>query len=205
MRNQWLGMVLLLTLAGLVGQADANLVVNGGFENGPDWGLPDNWTLGHDGGSSGMVQRGVNIVYDGTASLVLSRGGSGENQAFAYQDISVSKNAEYDFSFYGRVTPNEAYPGWNEAKMEIRDVVTNDLIASLVMDDVADGADVWVLKSGTFNSGDREQVRVICANSANWRGNYELGYFDEVTVTPEPATMGMLAIGGLGILFRRKR
>jgi hypothetical protein len=36
-------------------------------------------------------------------------------------------------------------------------------------------------------------------------GDHKHAYMDDLSVTPEPATMALLGFGGLGMLIRRKR
>jgi hypothetical protein len=45
----------------------------------------------------------------------------------------------------------------------------------------------------------------LMAYNANTSGGTWYSYVDDIVVTPEPATMGLLALGGLGMLIRRKR
>ena len=55
--------------------------------------------------------------------------------------------------------------------------------------------------AGVFAGSSIEQVVLI---SDNWHNPGESGDFDNLNVTPEPATLALLAMGGLAMIRRRR-
>lgn len=65
---------------------------------------------------------------------------------------------------------------------------------------------ITLVDSGTYShdsgmGSDRTLIFKCTANAGNTVG----GYIDNVVVTPEPATMVLLGLGGVGLLIRRRR
>jgi hypothetical protein len=63
------------------------------------------------------------------------------------------------------------------------------------------GALVYSSVAGVFAGSSVEQVVLI---SDNWQNPGETGNFDNLNVTPEPATLALLAFGGLAMVRRRR-
>ena len=59
-----------------------------------------------------------------------------------------------------------------------------------------DGTDTW---------GEMDVIAVRIAGGLWPNSGVHTSYVDDLSVVPEPATMGLLAIGGLGVLIRRRR
>lgn len=183
--------------------ASAAIIVNGDFEDGEKYAKPPGWTVGND--ANGLAQLD-SVTHEGSGSLKMNRT-SGSTQIYVYQDIDVTANEDYTFSFWGRLTTTSTQDNivWNRMYMYIKDIETDETIGQLKIQQDLDGSGAWVFKEGTFNSGERTQVRVVLGNSTSWRGNYLDCWFDEVTVVPEPTTLGMVALGLGGFLARRRR
>lgn len=183
--------------------ASAAIIVNGDFEDGNKYAKPPGWTVGNETNGTIMLD---SVAHEGSGSLKMNRT-SGSTQIYVYQDIDVTPNEDYTFSFWGRLTTTSTQDNiqWNRLDMDIKDIATDELIGRLRIKQDVDGGGVWVFKEGTFNSGERTQVRVVLGNSTSWRGNSLDGWIDDVTVVPEPTTLGMVALGLGGFLARRRR
>jgi len=80
-----------------------------------------------------------------------------------------------------------------------------------VMTGVVQGANDWIMSMGTgalSTYGDGTLVAYIVVNGeVEWKGTIsrEAGPTSQIGQTPEPATMSLLVLGGLGMLLKRKR
>lgn len=59
--------------------------------------------------------------------------------------------------------------------------------------------------TGSFGTGSQPLHLGAWANSGGTRAHYFDGSIDDVKITPEPATMVLLGLGGIGLLVRRRR
>jgi len=64
----------------------------------------------------------------------------------------------------------------------------------------------WTTKTVNFTwNGAEDYMHVMFRSSGEWGSGQGDTGLDNVVLTPEPATMALLSIGGLGVLIRRKR
>ncbi len=66
------------------------------------------------------------------------------------------------------------------------------------------GGDGWISIAGTFNSGNASPTGAIIVINRHKFGFFNGTFADNIVVTPEPATIMLLAVGA-GMLLRRKR
>ena len=167
----------------------ANLIQNGSFEMGSDY-----W---HTGGGTIINTDAA----DGTYSAQLYAEETSDNLDWRSAEVAARPGQEiwltFDYKTIGVLYDNSTQvrlrffgdSGWlGEAQSDL--VATDGLWQSFSLaytsPDAVNYCDVWF----TLNTfGDRSTGATL---------------FDSVVVTPEPATMIFLAMGGLGILDRRK-
>jgi len=197
--------LVLLMVCGLAGfaNANANLLVNGDFEQGAGVGWSPWW-----GGNTGIgdhtadygenppenIDAGIWWPDDGWVQVVGSLG-------------------EGVYQFGGQAINASAYPlNGRKAliKAEMGDGVNLWWAQETYIDDTAP-INVWTNTAGddiiTIGPDGVPVVKIVLLmwgmddNQFSGSGN---GYFDNVYLTPEPATIAMLGIGGILLLRRRK-
>jgi hypothetical protein len=168
------------------GMAQAAIITNGNFNSLSGW---DYTTWGGAG-----YDANVSRTADGSGSLWIKNSGYGE----AYQTFSVAANTEYDLSLWVQ-GPADTY---------IRGII------SLQNGDgyeyyraegyITPATGAWSNYGGSFNSGNYTTLTLYID-----RYNLTDGttfWADDVAVTqvPEPVSLGLLAVGGLLVLRRRR-
>jgi hypothetical protein len=201
MRKQGLQLAMVLVIGSACGTGWANLIQNGDFET-PS---PANWTLVTVPNSSGAYQTsggnpGAYVTIGQTVSCA-------QDSHYWEQEVNVSPSTLYDISF-DYVSPamqatsvrldfwtGPGQSGWI-SNSYVYDSIVWGYCPSL------DPTSTWTHREDSFTTPDTANVmtvRLLQNSGWGWAS------FDNVTITPEPATMGLLAVGGLGCLFRRKR
>ncbi len=182
---------LLVTLVVLVvsGITHANLIQNGSYESGADYWYTGGGTIVDTDAVDGIYcaqlyaeDTGDNLDWRSAGVSVLP--GEELTLIFSYKttDVLYDNSTQVRFRFFSD-------SGWiGEAQSDL--AVTNgqwqEASLTYTSPDEVSYFDVWF----TLNTfGDRSTGAVL---------------FDSVVVTPEPATMISLALGGLGVLVRRK-
>lgn len=192
----------LLILAIGVTAAHASPVQNGSFE-------ANNVGSGYLYASQGVVAAPWTFV-DGagvTASNTAWGGVAQDGNAFAFLQSGQSSTAsvsqmlngltsgtQYRVSFYARQRPGY---GQNEIS------VSADGVSAIAA--FAPASD-WTLYSGLFTaSGSSADLKFAVGHGLNGSGDAD-SYIDNVSVqaVPEPTSMAALALGGLGLLRRRR-
>ncbi len=193
---------LVLALAPL---ANANMITNGGFE-GSDGKPVTGWTLitngygAYDGGTFFTPHAGTYALHPGSS---FGAGGF-------FQDVTTAVNTAYKLTFYavGWPLPSPATqngivqvgdPGTNDNSLA--DSVDNELVDVMFAAPAYANAASWTELSYEFTAASTT-TRIAFQNIGGGHGiNIDSASLE---VVPEPATMSLLALGGLGVLLRRR-
>jgi len=167
------------------GGARADIIVNGGFELGNLTG----WTaIGY--GAANII---TNNPYEGNYCALLTTGGNWEELVFA--TFYASAGEEISFAWRG---VGDADPGYANAIA----IISGPYIygGMMLYDETGLPASAaWQVYSYEAPTTGSYQVGFYTSGD-----NTVQFYFDDMQVTPEPASMGMLAVGLSALLLRRK-
>ena len=178
-------MFVILAFAGLV---NANLIQNGSFENGADQWYTGGGTIidtdSADGGYCASLFAEVsdtNLDWRSAGISVLP--GEELTLSFSYKTIDVAYNnsTQVRFRFFG-----DNWLGEAQSDLAATGGLWQDVSLTYTAPENSVYCDVWF----TLNTfGDKSTGTAL---------------FDSVVVTPEPATIMMLTLGGIGALKRRR-
>lgn len=185
-----LALGILATLALFVGSASANMLVNGDFENNlAGWQAPDG-----------------NVVLDGYAPAAGSRAAMiigipdpvGVDVRL-FQEISLTAGTTYTLS--GKYRIDRAKDANNWRPVSIGFFQTADFNGSLAQfTDTASAAKGWTDFSIQYTPATSGNAFVL---ASVWKSAAIMSV-DSLTVVPEPATLSVLALGGLTLIRRRR-
>jgi choice-of-anchor C domain-containing protein len=198
----------------LVGSATGaeNLVSNGGFES-PVVPTQGSFTIVPNGGTIGpWTVSGIHVdhlrpdwpVSEGAQAVDLS-GSPGAGAV--YQILSTEAGQSYllRFAMAGNFTPWDGNPNnWSPAVKEMEVVWDGELVDTVTFDvtghDASDPG--WVyLSYGVTAESSATELRFVSLTGGAYGP-----LLDDVSVrVPEPATLAVLAVGGLRLLRRRRR
>jgi len=198
MRKAKLIVVGCLLVLGVAGVSQANLIADPSFES----------------GGSGSPWTGVNRWYDGSTLTWLPHGAgtwcaqvlTDDSPPEVTQTLSATYNANkvYDFSMW--MTHDNGATATTRTIDIGYDPGTG--FVSLASASGGGAARSWVQITGQYTTGASgseigKNIIVVLGNgSGGWTGWDDDA---ELIETPEPATMGLLALGGVGFLLRRRR
>lgn len=128
---------------------------------------------------------------DGTGAIGVYDSGWGTRSGKATQWMLVDQDVDYMINFAAKAAGEGRFFGYT-----LKDADGNVLVDNPV---IGQGGD-WSDYSISFNSGLND---VVYLDFTSYSGDAVT--IDEVSLVPEPATMGLLAIGGLVGLIRRKK
>ncbi len=216
--------LLMIMLCFITSAASANLLVNSGFESmSGDPLAPDSWSQYKGTGATVYYAAKTDVVYDGVYSYkIAARNGYG----MLHQTIDgITGGEALSFWLYGRGDTNSGWqmnePGDKvDVFIKFKDANGNQIGAELDMvlfdaDEETDtpilAEDQW-LKSSVLSFVTPENTTQLQVKIRSVDGSVDGGkvdgtsvYLDNVTIVPEPATMSMLAVGGLIGALRRQR
>lgn len=186
---------LLLVLAvGLVASSQANLVSNGGFESGD---LTDWWTYPYDASQSVTVQSVT--VADGSFSAEMVSGSDtdwqelGTNAMACDSETTYTLNLDYNKIDWAGAGIYITYwdSGWTVLDGDWFDITFTS----------EEGTGTWTPFSTDFTTvADTAHMEVKVS-----MGGWGTMYVDNVSVVPEPATLGLIGLGGLLLAGRRRK
>ncbi len=182
----------------------ANLLLNPSFESGGgEGGAPDNWSLI----TNSYGQHGLGGIGPLDGSFVL-HAGSGYGDGGRYQDVTVVGGQAYRLTAYARAFDSDpdsgliqvGTPGSNDTSL--LDNNNAEYVNATVTDIPLSS---WMLYSYDFTPAASGALRVSFQNISE--GGTSAANFDSVSLDaiPEPSTVGLFALGALGLLGRRRR
>lgn len=195
----------------LTSVANANVLVNGDFENMPNWGagisgdggytlliasaIPG-WTIEANHGAT-IHNTAAYPYISGTYSLNTDGEGWNGHNVDMYQDFASIVGQQYNLSFdwknwYGDTTPR--------LDVSVVDTVTN---AVLAQGNYGQSAGLHTESFDFFGTGNALRLRVKCAPESGYNDNAFIVDNFAVNV-PTPGTIAMLGLGGL-LVGRRRR
>ena len=186
-----------MLIMAVAGMAQAELVSNGDFNTGDTSGwwtyIPD---TDLDPGNQGLSVQDV-VNYDGTDNLEFWAG-TDESWMEVGQDFAVDAETTYTLSLvYNKVSwagmgVNIKFldSGWGWLSEQWLDVSGSGV----------EGDGAWY----NFTQGITTPVNTAHMEVKLVAGGWGTVYVDNVSVVPEPTTMALLALGGVGLLRRRK-
>ena len=194
--------LMLLALLAVTGIASADLLTNGGFEDGdtgqinqpiPGWSSWGDAGWHHDDAGKVIDTKALKFWWDG---------------AGLYQDVAVTPGETYDFSVEVFNASDDQLVGWNGLiKAEFYDGTGGQLLNDeLERYYSATGAvDEWVTIGGSRVAPAGAVTGRIVLLIVDWQETGVSGAlnFDNASIVPEPATMALLGLGGL--LIRRRK
>lgn len=190
-RTKQLTLLLSVILLAFAGAASANMLVNGDLE---DWDAEDEYPTGWSPNSAGAttfdrISGTDSYVIDGiTARMRRVDGTPGMAQTVAF-----TTGEEYTLTFDWR---RAASSGTGTCMvLQIRDDVAGEYVKSITYS--ADNTDVHS-ETVTFTAP-RDSLIV------RFKSSYTAGAVDNIVLTPEPATLAVLGVGSIGMLWRRRR
>ncbi|MBS1705680.1 MAG: PEP-CTERM sorting domain-containing protein [Armatimonadetes bacterium] len=192
--------------------ANANLIVNGGFENQPNWdsalqgdsgyrlfsgSMIPGWTLEADHGAT--IHNTVLYPYiSGNYSLNTDGEGWNGHNVDMYQDFASGAGQNYALSF--------DWKNWYSDNSPKLDVSVVDTVTSAVLAHGNYGVSAG-LHNELFNfvgTGNALRLRVKCAPEVNYNDNTFIVDNFAVEAVPEPATILVVASGLLAAARRRR-
>lgn len=183
--------------------AQANLLVNGGFEDGdtgqvgtvaiPGW---NSW------GTNGWHNDDAGAVI-GTKSMKFWWDGVG-----MWQDYSAVAGQTYDCSVQVIDASRDTTPSnWDlQIEAEFYDAANTQLAAAIVgyFDSTIQPNDTWVQIGNSIVAPAGTAYGRVVIRTVDWvSGIGGALYFDNVSVVPEPVTMLLLGLGGLALRIRK--
>lgn len=182
--------LLMLLVVVLAVSAQANLLTNGGFETGD---LTGWWTyLPGDPNQTVTIDAGT--VYEGSYSAKMWSNTSG-NWAELGQAIDIGENVDYTFSLAYNVSSDTNSVGYY---LEYQDANWSWLGGEWM--GLADTGGSWLTSSMNYTTVAGTAHLIVKLEA----GDTTTAYYDDVVLIPEPATIALLALGGLRLLRRRK-
>ena len=196
------GLFFCLVLMAITTPANADLIVNGGFEltTGPSPSVPDGWEVYGFNDRSPLAYTGSSVVPPASGSWALDLGPSGrdeENGGTISQTFSVSAPGTYAFSF--------------DYTNELNDALRLADFSWFLTGAVADSAMLTGVGGGYQNFSKSYVVSSSGDVTVGFQDIISGQIFDAVidnvsfVSVPEPSSCVMFSIGMLGLGFRRRR
>jgi hypothetical protein len=200
MKTSFVVMTMLLLVFGVSVQAE--LLVNGNFEDGATGQINNGVPGWNTWGDSGWHNDDAGAVID-TKSMKFWWDACG-----MWQDFAVTPGVAYNISAMVIDASRDTTPNnWNyRIDAEFYDAANVQLLATPagLFDSTLQPNDTWVKVGSTIVAPAGAVTGRVYMQLRDWESGIGGAlYFDNVSVTPEPATMLLLGLGGL--LIRRKQ
>lgn len=186
--------------------AQANLLTDPGFEGALTFDGPPfvgSWEGFNAGGVSTAIN-GTTSPRSGTQTLELQIAGAPNLFAGAFQDVAgLTAGDNVEWSGWTLETVG-SMAGGSEIRIEFRDSVNNVEISrtpNLVPTFTQGQYEQWSLPAVVPAGADT--ARLVYAIQSFGGATTQLLYVDDVSFTPEPASLALLGLGGLTLLRRR--
>lgn len=189
------------------GMAQATILVNGGFEDGdtgqlgsvalPGWNSWGGSGWHHDDAGNTLDTKAMKLWWD---------------DAGMWQDFSATAGKTYDFSAQVLSVSGDPLTLWNfliKAEFYDSNIGTSpgDELLAVELDKfygASDPVDTWVEIGGSVTAPAGADTGRVVLLMVDWQDGVGGAInFDNVSVTPEPATLALLALGGVVMLRRR--
>ena len=191
-------------------QAAANLFVNPSFENQITYDGPPfvgSWE-GFSGGAGSEAINGTVMPRTGTLNLALSIFGVNNSFAGAFQDVAVVAGTNYTFSGWHK-TPSNPLDVGVEFRIEWRNAGSNSEISRTPNSTTAPTSDYSQFMLSSVAPAGADLARVVYAiQTFGGDGPTNTGtvFVDDVSfVVPEPASVSIAMVAGIGLLAIRRR
>jgi len=225
MKLQTMCMVLAVATAGLLGSAEAsaNLLLNPGFEL-PDLLPPNNQAPGADNWTTFNIA-GVRTIqqHSGDQSLRLAPDApTGTNHGIARQEFAASANDVLTFGAWVLNPSSDPLTGTRQAELRVQWLNASNVLINQTILKVADAntpQDLWInwnlVELTLPNNPNIVKVwpSLFVTNNGGTGGG--VAFFDDVqflnltanppATIPEPASLGLLGLGGLALASGRNR
>ena len=194
-----------LVLMAITTPANADLIVNGGFEltTGPSPSVPDGWEVYGFNVKSPLAFRNHSVVPPASGSWALDLGPAGhdeENGGTISQTFSVSAPGTYAFSFdYTNELNHASYLA------DFSWFLTGAVTDSATLTGVGGGYQNFSNSYVVSSSGDVTVGFQDIISGQLYDAVIDNVSFVPISVVPEPSSYAMFLIGMLGLGFRRRR
>lgn len=194
----------LLALVAFAGSASANMITNGGFDD--NGGSLDGWTQGVEGGNGSVVAKTAQNLMTGPQGGTHFAAHFNNDPSYIYQTFTTVSGTTYDISFYlARANTKSGFAVDIDVFSGAGDPGGSGFDGDLLDMNIGHG-DVgtdptWVLFESQFTATSTEST---FRSRDPGSSGIDAG-IDTVSIVPEPASMTLLALGGLGALVRRRR
>jgi hypothetical protein len=225
-----LGAVTLVTALPAFGQ---NLIVNGDFENEPNWGsaaiyydgsataltgsqIPG-WTIAPGHAATVHISPGAYPVIDGTYSVNTDGEGYNGHNTDMYQDFATQSGVSYNLSF--------AWEGWmswwgeyaygidtsqTALEVSVEDLTTttfvyNQFFNGVFNGTVSTGTGVNLVSSSFLGNGDTYRLEIQESPESGINDNKFIVDDFSVTAVPEPSALAFASLASLFLLYRRQK
>ena len=199
------GLFFCLVLMAITTPADADLIVNGGFEltTGPSPSVPDGWEVYGFTERSPLAFRNNSVVPPASGSWALDLGPHGhdeKNGGTISQTFSVSAPGTYAFSFDYTNELNHA-----SFVADFSWFLTGAVTDSATLTGVGGGYQNFSNSYVVSSSGDVTVGFQDIISGQLYDAVIDNVSFVPISVVPEPSSYAMFLIGMLGLGFRRRR
>lgn len=188
--------------------AFAQGIANPGFEDPITFDGPPfvgSWEGFNAGAGSSAANSGT-LFHGGAQSLELSINGVDNSFAGAFQDVPVTAGLDYTFSGWHTTTSSPLDLGV-ELRIEWRNAASNTEVSRTPNLTTAPGATWSMFNLMATAPAGADLARVVYAIQTFGPEPSNTGtvYVDDVALVPEPASMALLALGGLTLLAYHRR